>query len=356
MKRILAILLTALLLVGLLTGCAAPANKTEPAEAETPAPEATPEPAETPAPEATPEPVETPAPEAIPDDTPVSPLMWKVTDVEGHTLYLFGTIHVGDERNERVLERIAPVLESCDALAVEFDIVAYGADVNAMMEDMAQFVLTDGSTITDYMPEELYDEVCDLLSQVGLMPGLFKRYNLSMWSQLVDEAMRELYCPLETDFGMDNLLIHHAYDRGIPVLNVESAAFQMELLNSFPDELNLLKIREELDTQDTYGDDLTELYELWLSGDREEFWTMLEGETTEEEDGEEYTEEQIAMIEDYNRAMLDDRNLGMAERAKEYLASGQTVFFAVGAAHMANEPGLVQLLTDAGYTVEAYEY
>ena len=71
----------------------------------------------------------------------------------------------------------------------------------------------------------------------------------------------------------------------------------------------------------------------------------------EDEPMREYTEEETAMIEAYNRVMVDDRNLGMLDKAVEYLASGQTVFFAVGAAHMANDIGLVQLLTDAGYTV-----
>ena len=143
----------------------------------------------------------------------------------------------------------------------------------------------------------------------------------------------------------------------IPVLEVESAQFQITLLNSFENELYLLLIEDELDTADTYGDDLGELYELWLSGDRDTFWEYL-AEENEEELSEDYsyTEEQIALIEDYNRRLLDDRNLGMLDRAVEYLGSGQTVFFAVGAAHMANDIGLVRLLTDAGYTVEEVDY
>ena len=55
---------------------------------------------------------------------------------------------------------------------------------------------------------------------------------------------------------------------------------------------------------------------------------------------------------DFNAALIDERNLAMAEKAKEYMKTGKTVFFAVGAAHMANETGVVALLTAAGYTVE----
>ena len=50
--------------------------------------------------------------------------------------------------------------------------------------------------------------------------------------------------------------------------------------------------------------------------------------------------------------MLTDRNIGMADKAEEYLDSGKSVFFAVGAAHMVDSDGVVQLMKDRGYTVE----
>ena len=357
MKRVLCLLLSFSLLL-CLAACAAPSR---PAPAEEELPEARhsnrrdewedTDPAETPAPETPP--AETPGPPK--DPGPVSPLMWKVSDGEGHTLYLFGTIHVGDERNLAVLEKIAPVLDSCDALAVEFDLVAYESDRERAARDLMQYVLTDGTTITDYMPKELYERAGALLMEAGLFPALFKGYNLAMWTQLVESAMTMVCSDLDTEQGMDRHLILHAYDRGIPVLDVESAEFQMSLLNGFEDELYLLILEETLDGRDSYGEDIAALYELWLSGDRDSFWDYLAGE--EEGDGDEdYTGEQLAMIEDYTAKLLDERNLGMRDRAEEYLKSGQTVFFAVGAAHMANEVGLVRLLIEAGYTVEPYPY
>ena len=51
-----------------------------------------------------------------------------------------------------------------------------------------------------------------------------------------------------------------------------------------------------------------------------------------------------------------DRNAGMLEVAKKYLESGDTVFYAVGLAHLLAEDGLVFTLRDAGYTVELVPY
>ena len=366
MKRLIALLLAVFLVLGALSGCA---GKPDAAQTDAPAPTELPtahvlpvstkKPAETPAPGESdaPAPTEPPAPVPPPVDLGDKvPMMWKVTDPDGHLLYLFGTIHVGDERNAAVLERVSPVLESCDALAVEFDIVAYQSDVQASMDDMMQYVLTDGSVVSDYMPEELYQRAYDLLQQAGLFPSMFKSYNLAMWYQLVDSAMILVYSTLDPNCGMDNLLINRAYEMELPVLDVESASFQMSLLNGFDNELYLILIRETLDSAETFNDQLVEMYELWLSGERDDFWAMIAGEEADEEDVGEYSEEQIEMILDFNRKLADDRNLGMRDRALEFLASGQTVFFAVGAAHMANEAGLVQLLTDAGCTVEPFVY
>ena len=59
---------------------------------------------------------------------------------------------------------------------------------------------------------------------------------------------------------------------------------------------------------------------------------------------------------EYIKSMESDRNAGMLEVAKGYLESGDTVFFAVGLAHLIAEDGLVFTLREAGYTVELVPY
>lgn len=286
------------------------------------------------------------------DPAELHPMLWRVTDPEGHTLYLFGTIHVGDGRNSAVLEKVSPFLLSCDALAVEFDLVAYQEDLSAVMADYQQFVYADGTTVKDHLPEELYARCQELLEEAGAYSPLLDYYNLGMWSQLTEQAALITRSALDPECAMDSLLIYLAYEKEIPVRSVESASFQMGLLNSFPDELDLLMIESVLDSLDEYGESIDELYSAWLAGDYDAILALNQS----EEGTEDYTQEQLALVADYNRAMLDDRNLGMAETAKGYLAAGDTVFFAVGAGHLVGDMGLVQLLTDAGCTVERVDY
>jgi len=272
------------------------------------------------------------------------PLMWKVTDPDGYTLYLFGTIHVGDKRSEDVLSHAAKVLDQCDALAVEFDLVAYQKDGGEMMQMLTQYVLTDGTTIEDYMPAETYQQARALLEDAGLMPDMMKNYNLAMWAQLVESAAILTHCNVDSDHAMDLLLLNYAYEKQIPILEVESAAFQANLLGSFDDETYLEQIEATLQVLDVYDAVIEYEYELWLSGDRDQLWSMIAQQSLVEETG------------DFNDSLYHQRNASMAKKAMEYIDSGKTVFFAVGAGHMANETGIVQLLIDAGYTVEQIDY
>lgn len=53
-----------------------------------------------------------------------------------------------------------------------------------------------------------------------------------------------------------------------------------------------------------------------------------------------------------SKAMLDDRNVLMAEKIEKLHESGQSVFVAVGSLHMSGKEGLPALLQKAGYVVQ----
>lgn len=344
----LSLFLFAALLLSLLAGCSAvgvlpegPVGPAVPTDGPTEtAPIPFTEPTET-------EPPSTAAP--IADDGGVHPMLFRVTGPGGREMYLFGTIHVGDDRTAEALDTVTPYLDRCDALAVEFDIVAYEKDLSAATQDLMRFVLTDGTTIEDHLDPDLYARASALVGQAGLYPSMWKQFDLSMWSQLVDSAALLVSCPeLSTEAGMDRHLIGYCSANGIEVRDVESAALQYGLLASFSDELNRLLIRETLDNLDTYSEGTHSLYEAWLSGDYGRILSLVE---SEDEAGD-YTPEELAMVEDYNYRMLDERNLGMRDKALQWLEAGDKVFFAVGAAHLVGDAGLVTLLRQSGCTVE----
>ena len=276
------------------------------------------------------------------------PLMWKVTGNDGSTMYLFGTIHIGDERNKQIMENITSKVDECDALAVECDTVAYQNDFQAMVNSLSYMMYLDGTTVRDHLDAEQYEKCEEYLSKRNLYNKMYDMYHPSLWYQLLQQAA-VADSPYDSDNAMDTMLINHANDNGKTVLEVESVDAQYKMLDSFSDELYSLLIDAFFENESKYSESLTELYEAWLVGDEEKLTKLV---SSEEEEDEELTKEQEKLVEEYNEKMYTERNLGMVEKAQEYLKGGQTVFFAVGTAHMLGDTGLVKQLTDKGYTVE----
>ena len=92
---------------------------------------------------------------------------------------------------------------------------------------------------------------------------------------------------------------------------------------------------------------------MWCDGDEAALIEYLNEEAEEDPD---LTEEEKALIAEYEQALETGRNVDMLAVAEEYLGSGKTVFYAVGLAHLLAEDGLVNTLRNAGYTVELVSY
>ena len=91
---------------------------------------------------------------------------------------------------------------------------------------------------------------------------------------------------------------------------------------------------------------LKDLYEKWKSG------TITEKDVNGEDfDKSQLTEEEKAAFEEYNNALLTDRNKGMTEKLTGYMKSGKTVMLVVGTAHFLGDDGIIQLLKNQGFTV-----
>ena len=203
---------------------------------------------------------------------------------------------------------------------------------------------------------------------------------VNLLGNMIDNFYLQQGYQLTGEKGVDNRLLAIAEEEDIPVREVESTLFQMEMTANYSDELQEFMLFSSLasDAQD-YWESLSELYELWCSGDEaklieeltEEPWEITEEDLEITEDMTDEDKEKVEKIradldninaklkvlqEEYEKAMSIDRNVGMLEVAKEYLESGDTIFYAVGLAHLLAENGLVNTLREAGYTVELVTY
>ena len=81
-----------------------------------------------------------------------TPLMYKVSDGKGATLYLLGSIHIGDKRTRNMPDYVMDAYSSSSYLCVEANIVAYEKDLEAQMRDLKTMECAKGKSIKEYLP------------------------------------------------------------------------------------------------------------------------------------------------------------------------------------------------------------
>ena len=182
--------------------------------------------------------------------------------------------------------------------------------------------------------------------------SLMDLYMPVMWSMIIDNILYE-EMGVRTDLGIDNHMLELAYEDGKTVLDVESAEFQYSMFASFSDELQEYMLKDSVEAYNSYvsgdnevEDELNELLDLWASGDEDGLAASLYEEYEFESDDEKL------LCEEYNKAVITDRNIAMADFAEDAIASGQEVFICVGAAHVVGEGAMADLLAERGYNVE----
>ncbi len=279
-------------------------------------------------------------------DTPV-PALWKATDPEtGNELYLMGTIHVVSEEKYSLPDYIMEVYDNCDGIAVEVDPNKL-SDMSVLQEFLTYLVYTDGTTIKDHISEESYEIGKECFEDMGMYNELLDVYTPGFWlNQIESSAMLELK-NLSSE-GVDSRFASMAADDGKEIVDIENLEIQASAMNAYPDDLAdfcFKSIKEEFDDPSIIAESLGELYNLWATGKIDE---MLEV----DENSDEIPDELLDDYNEYMDTMLYNRNIGMAERAAEFLEDGDNYFFMVGSLHFAGDKGVDDLLADMGYTVE----
>lgn len=274
-------------------------------------------------------------------------LFWEVTSPDGtETMYLLGSIHVADDSIYPMPEVVMDAYQSSDLLAVEADILAYEQDQKAISRLTTRFFYMDGTTIRDHLPADLYEQARARLTDAGLYAEAYDWVHPFLWNSLLDQIVTDA-SGLDAEHGVDRHFLELAHQSGKQIFEVESVEEQYSIFLSFSDEIWTALIAEMLETEpEAQIADLRDMYDLWKSGDVDAFTAYCETDL----DG--LSEEERALYETYNDAILTRRNLGMTQTALDLLQSGETCFLVVGAAHMVGETGLVESLQQSGYMVE----
>ncbi len=290
----------------------------------------------------------TPTPYDSQGNNLITPLMWKAEDNDGNYAYLFGSIHAGDDMVNHLPDYFEKAYSDSDMLLFEIDMSNLFSSITADTKFLTDMVYADGTTIKDHISSETYTTLVDILKENGMYNSMYDYYKPLMWESLLENIVISK-ADLNSANGVDITLTNRAKNDGKEIGEVESTEFQMSMFNNFSDELIELMLAQyaEENAIDKQVEEIKALYDKWKNG------TMTAEDTSDDTDFDinDLTEEQQELLEEYNSAMLTDRNSGMTEKLISYMKGDKTVMLVVGSAHFLGDDGIISLLQQQGITV-----
>ncbi|MBS1569322.1 MAG: TraB/GumN family protein [Bacteroidetes bacterium] len=266
--------------------------------------------------------------------SPAKALLWKI---EGHGLlkpsYVVGTVHSSDARAFRQVPQLLGVLKGQDVLAGEMDLSAGPATSHTMVDDL---MMPTGKELGDfYTPKELRRVHAALGKEMGPMAMMADRMKPFFLMAFLTKSTMQA----DSSMVLDQYLQAKAKEMGKRVMGLETMEEQLAAVDGMPlqDQADMLyqMVRSGSGTKmmgrflDAYAEqDLGRLAKMVDKGDMPDLMGKL---------------------------LLKDRNAVMAHRMDSLMQGGHTFLFAIGAAHLPSNDGVLDLLQDKGYVVEAVD-
>jgi uncharacterized protein YbaP (TraB family) len=251
-------------------------------------------------------------------------LLWEVS---GNGLskptYLYGTIHMICSGDYFLSDKTKKAFDASEKLVLEINF-----DDPKEMTDMQQMAMGKEPLSKKLTPEQLSKLDAILKKSGGMTVQQVDAFSLMTVMSLI--SMKTFGCADLKFYEMD--FIESAKKRKEQIAGLETVKSQFKSFENAYSDSEMIAMLEESDTE------LTK--EMVVAYKQENLEDLYKVTTTEK-----------VMNDKAKQFMLDERNLNWVKALPEMMKK-ESLFVAVGSAHLAGDLGLINLLKKAGYTVK----
>lgn len=237
--------------------------------------------------------------------------------------FLFGSMHVRDSRAFAGLPSVYAAIGQCEAFAAEFNLD------EAPQEDISLALqLPEGQTLRSLIGDRKYEKLLRVfMRSLGLPLDAFSGMLPFALSNMIDSGL----LPAQQNMPLDEHLWQFARQAGKNMHGIETLEDQLDVLESLDLEHQAHGLLQLARNLPGHRRQLHRMADLYAQGNVRQLYRSSR-----------------KSLGKYRKIMLFDRNHKMAERFDE-IATGTTLFAAVGAAHLWGGYGLIRLLKAKGW-------
>lgn len=260
---------------------------------------------------------------------------------DGHTLFLFGTIHVGAPDFYPLEPRVTAALAKASVLALEVDL---GADTIELRSAIREFGLySNGATASAEIGPAFRPRLKRLLRHYGIDPQAVAPMKPWMLASVlvVSEFAAQGY---QTSLAVDSYLARQARERNIPVRELETVAGQMALFGRLPLADQARFLEESIATLEdrTQARQARDLAQAWGRADA----AGLDRVAQEAAADRSFSGRFVQTV------LLDGRNPALADGIERQLGREAHSMAAIGVLHLLGSGSVPALLRARGLNVE----
>lgn len=240
--------------------------------------------------------------------------------------YVFGTMHVSDERAFTYESLVQEKIKECDAFALEFNLETANVNVTAEMMN-----LPDGLTIESMIRPKKFKKINERFNRFTGYD--LRQFNRSLPMQITN-IMAEVILSKDRLKSLDESLFQFAKEEKKILLGIETFEEQLEIMAKISVESQLRSMLKTFKSFKQFRKQVLKMAELYEKADIQQLYKSSKKSAGAE-----------------RKLLIYDRNKVMADRIA-VMTSEQTIVCAIGAAHLAGKKGVLRYLKMKGLEVK----
>jgi len=262
------------------------------------------------------------------------PLLWRVKSATA-TVYLLGSVHIGDKRIFPLDPRVDDAFHASDTVAFETEITPIAkAEIQRLLDLYGTYPA--GQSLDQHLEPGLIGKLDALLERHHLARG--RMHRLRPWCAalaLSTIAYRE--AGFSPDYGIEEHLRRQATRKKVD--HIETIAQQTDVFRLMPEAAQVDALRTTIEQFGELAPELGRALDAWRAGDLQRLATAI-------------LDPLRKTSPEFYASLVTARNKTMAAAVEQYLQNQGTMFVVVGSGHLIGAGSVLELLAERGHPAE----